>query len=125
MYQISRYLRATMEKRLLELRDIALYTRKIAYNAQEGLSKAFVGFPWALALKIVLWGLLASIIAYGEVSFGDRVRITKGFYKGCVGTAIVQFPADTGQVLLQDVRCGEGRINRLWAIPSDLEVIHE
>lgn len=118
---LSEVLRGIMEKRLLEGRDVALYTNKTLYKGLQGVASAIRAFPWTLALKVLLLSSLASIIAYGGVRYGDRVVIKEGFYRGCGGIAVDQ---SYDQIVIKDVTCNGVQVPTMLMIDkSNLEVV--
>ena len=115
-------LRGIIECRLVEGRDVFKYASKTLYNAFKRSIEAFASISWGQLAPYILVGLLASVIAYGaEVHFGDRVRVVKGFYKGCTGVATDDF---YDRVFLKDVDCkGAQPATGLFIDKVNLEVL--
>jgi hypothetical protein len=85
-------LRGIMEKRVVEVREVSLYTFKGLYNAFKGVAIAISQVDLGWTLRFLFFALLMATIAYGGVAstgvrFGDKVRVKRGFYKDCIGIA--------------------------------------
>lgn len=118
---LSTLLRGIMDKRAEEGVEVTQYGSRILYKGLQGVKAALRGLPWTWTLRLLLISMAMATIAYGDgVHYGQTVRVTKGFYKGCVGTAIVKLGDN---ILIRGVQCGGARPWDLLISEEDLEVV--